>query len=89
MRYIPTIDPGACSAHGDCVDIAPQVFGLEETAIVIGEGPDELDPRGRQSVSLAGDHGDGLRDRRDRFPIARATASAPPGPGGARVDPSD
>ena len=42
MRYIPTIDPGACSAHGDCVDIAPQVFGLEETAIVIGEGPDEL-----------------------------------------------
>ena len=42
MRYIPTIDPGACSAHGDCVDIAPQVFGLEEAAIVIGEGPDEL-----------------------------------------------
>ena len=42
MRYIPTIDPGACSAHGDCVDIAPQVFGLEETATVIGEGPDEL-----------------------------------------------
>jgi ferredoxin len=42
MRYIPTIDPGACSAHGDCVDIAPQIFDLEETATVIGEGPDEL-----------------------------------------------
>ncbi len=42
MRYVPTIDPGACSAHGDCVDVAPQVFDLEETAVVIGEGPDEL-----------------------------------------------
>ena len=42
MRYIPTIDPGACSAHGDCVDIAPEVFELEETAVVIGEGSDEL-----------------------------------------------
>ena len=42
MRYIPTIDEGACSGHGDCVDIAPQVFELDDTAIVIGEGPDEL-----------------------------------------------
>ena len=42
MRYIPTIDAGACSAHGDCVDIAPEVFALEETAVVIGEGPDDL-----------------------------------------------
>jgi ferredoxin len=42
MRYIPTIDPAACSAHGDCVDIAPEVFDLEETAVVIGNGPDEL-----------------------------------------------
>lgn len=42
MRYIPTIDPGACSAHGDCVDIAPDVFALEDTAIVVGDGPDEL-----------------------------------------------
>jgi ferredoxin len=42
MRLIPTIDAGACSAHGDCVDIAPEVFDLEETAVVIGDGPDEL-----------------------------------------------
>ncbi len=42
MRYLPTIDPGACSAHGDCVDIAPEVFELDDTAIVIGAGPDEL-----------------------------------------------
>ncbi len=42
MSYVPQIDPTACSAHGDCVDIAPEVFDLEETATVIGKGPDDL-----------------------------------------------
>jgi ferredoxin len=42
MSYIPTIDANACAAHGDCVDVAPQVFALEETAVVIGAGPDDL-----------------------------------------------
>lgn len=42
MSYVPTIDPNACAAHGDCVDVAPEVFALEETAVVIGEGPDDL-----------------------------------------------
>jgi ferredoxin len=41
MTYMPTIDESACSAHGDCVAIAPAVFALEETAVVIGEGTDE------------------------------------------------
>ena len=38
MSYVPKIDQGACSAHGDCVDIAPGVFTLGQTAEVIGEG---------------------------------------------------
>jgi ferredoxin len=42
MSYVPTIDPDACSAHGDCVEIAPQVFALGEIAEVVGEGPDDL-----------------------------------------------
>lgn len=42
MSYLPIIDPNACSAHGDCVDIAPDVFRLDETAVVVGEGPDGL-----------------------------------------------
>ena len=41
MTLIPTIDEGGCSAHGDCVDIAPGVFALGETAVVIGTGTDE------------------------------------------------
>lgn len=42
MSYIPTIDANACAAHGDCVDVVPQVFALEDTAVVIGDGPDDL-----------------------------------------------
>lgn len=42
MSYIPTIDANACAAHGDCVDVAPDVFALEDTAVVIGEGSDDL-----------------------------------------------
>ena len=40
--YKARIDEGLCAAHGDCVDIAPQVFELNETAHVIGDGPPEL-----------------------------------------------
>jgi ferredoxin len=42
MTYIAKVDPNECSAHGDCVDIAPQVFRLDDVAEVIGTGPDEL-----------------------------------------------
>lgn len=42
MSYIATIDEGACSAHGDCAAIAPGIFAVEEIAVVIGDGPDEL-----------------------------------------------
>ena len=42
MSYLPTIDAGACAAHGDCVEIAPNVFRLDQAAVVIGSGPDEL-----------------------------------------------
>ena len=42
MSYIPTIDVNACASHGDCVDLAPEVFALEDTAVVIGDGPDDL-----------------------------------------------
>lgn len=42
MTLIPVVDADECSAHGDCVEIAPQVFRLEDAAVVIGTGPDEL-----------------------------------------------
>ena len=42
MSYLIEIDDGACAAHGDCVEIAPDVFVLGDVAEVIGEGPDDL-----------------------------------------------
>ncbi len=42
LRYVPQVDENACAAHGDCVDIAPQVFELDDTAHVIGDGPPDL-----------------------------------------------
>lgn len=42
MTYYAEIDESACAAHGDCVDLAPEVFALEDVARVIGPGSDDL-----------------------------------------------
>jgi ferredoxin len=42
MNYVPVIDDAACSAHGDCAEIAPAVFRIDDTAVVVGDGPPEL-----------------------------------------------
>ena len=42
MTLVAVIDAAACSAHGDCEDIAPEVFRLEDIAVVVGDGPDDL-----------------------------------------------
>jgi ferredoxin len=42
MPYVITIDRAACAAHGDCEAIAPEIFAIEDVAVVVGTGPDEL-----------------------------------------------
>jgi len=42
MKYLPQIDENACAGHGDCVEVAPTVFALNDIAHVIGDGPPEL-----------------------------------------------
>ena len=42
MSYLPTIDTGACLAHGDCAVVAPDVFDIEDIAIVVGTGPRDV-----------------------------------------------
>jgi ferredoxin len=42
MSYLAEIDEGACAAHGDCEAIAPEIFRVDDVAVIIGEGPDEL-----------------------------------------------
>jgi ferredoxin len=42
MTLVPIVDPNTCVLHGVCADIAPDVFRLDDFAVVIGTGPDEL-----------------------------------------------
>jgi ferredoxin len=42
MTYTVQIDRAACAAHGDCEDVAPEVFAVDDVATVVGTGPDDL-----------------------------------------------
>ncbi|HEY5333143.1 MAG TPA: ferredoxin [Solirubrobacterales bacterium] len=42
MNYLPVVDEGACAGHGDCVEVAPDVFILSDVATVIDTGPRDL-----------------------------------------------
>lgn len=42
MSYAVEIDEYACAAHGDCAEIAPEVFELDDVARVIGTAGDEV-----------------------------------------------
>ncbi len=42
MSFQAIVDPDECSAHGDCVEVAPEVFRLDDVAVVIGTGPEAL-----------------------------------------------
>jgi ferredoxin len=42
MTYVPSIDQGSCIAEGDCVELLPDVFVVDDFAEVIGTGPDDL-----------------------------------------------
>jgi ferredoxin len=42
MSYTARVDESACAAHGDCEELAPEIFELDEVARVIGSGPDDL-----------------------------------------------
>ena len=41
MTLTPHIDELACAAHGDCALAAPEVFTVDDIAVVTGKGSDE------------------------------------------------
>jgi ferredoxin len=41
MTYLPVIDESSCLAHGDCEELAPDVFRVEDVATIIGTAPRE------------------------------------------------
>jgi ferredoxin len=42
MNFLPVVNEAACAGHGDCVDIAPDVFILGDVAMVIDSGTHDL-----------------------------------------------
>ena len=42
MTLLPRVDEFSCCGHGDCAAVAPGVFRVDEVAVVIGAGSDEL-----------------------------------------------
>jgi ferredoxin len=42
MALIPRVDELACAGHGDCAVIAPDVFEIDDIALVVGTAPDDV-----------------------------------------------
>jgi ferredoxin len=42
MTLLPRIDEFSCCGHGDCAAIAPDVFRVDDVAVVVGSGPDDV-----------------------------------------------
>jgi ferredoxin len=42
MSYLPVIDESSCIAQGDCAELVPGVFQVDDVALVVGTGPGEL-----------------------------------------------
>jgi ferredoxin len=42
MSFRIEIDAAACAAHGDCEHVAPNVFRLEDIAVVVGTAPPDV-----------------------------------------------
>jgi len=41
MTLLPRVDEFSCCGHGDCAAIAPNIFRVDEIAVVTGPGPDD------------------------------------------------
>jgi ferredoxin len=43
MNPIARVDPRACAAHGDCIDLAPHAFELNGDDVAVASGPATLE----------------------------------------------
>ena len=41
MSYLPIIDAASCICSGDCQELCPSAFRVDDCAEVIGDAPDE------------------------------------------------
>ena len=70
MTLLPTVDAYACALHGDCADVAPDVFNIDgDVAEVIGTGPAETILEARARLSVDRDQRGGPGDGRAGVPL--------------------
>ena len=72
------IDEGACAAHGDCVDLAPEVFELDDVARVIGTAPDDVLLAAAEACPSAAIRDRRSADRRAGLPLNDRSSRRPP-----------
>jgi ferredoxin len=41
MMKLPVVDEDACCGHGDCAAIAPDLFRVDDIAVVLGPGDED------------------------------------------------
>ena len=80
MTYIPVVDPNECSAHGDCVEIAPEVFASTTSRRDRHRTPEPA-PRGGRGLPGGGDLDRRRSDQGDCLSVGRpgsSVAGSPP-----------
>ena len=69
MTLVALIDPNACIAHGECEEVAPGVFRVEDDlSVVVGDGPDELMLAAAEACPTDAIRIVELETRRQRYP---------------------
>ena len=69
MTLVPVIDEAACSAHGDCADVAPTIFRVDDVAVVIGPGDDATILAAAEACPAVAISVVDARDRRAGVPV--------------------
>jgi ferredoxin len=69
VTLVALIDPNACIAHGECEEVAPGVFRVEDDlSVVVGDGPDELMLAAAEACPTDAIRIVELETRRQRYP---------------------
>ena len=69
MTLMPNIHELACAAHGDCALAAPEVFTIEDIAVVTGKASDEAILKAAQACPSRSDHRYRRANRRADLPV--------------------
>ena len=74
MKLKVHIDRDACLAYGDCAELAPEAFEVDDAAHLVGSAPLRQMVDAARACPIGGDHAGRRRDRRAGRPLDRPVA---------------